>query len=153
MNRHVAFLATLGVSAILVMRIADADEENEGEDPPLVKVMKAQKKAMKGIQAAVQVKKKKAVQENVKALFEATKKIPEHVPAEIAADADKKKFLEFAKGMEEACAKLTQAASVEGGGDAYWKGVRGAFDTAGESCQACHEVFAKEDEEGEEKEE
>lgn len=145
MNRRVAFLSVLGIIAVLTMHVADADDEEN--DPPLHRVMKAQKKAMKGIQAAVQGKKKKAVQENVKALQETTKKVPDLMPAEITTDEDKKKFLDFAKGLDEACAKLSAAASAEGGDDAWWGGVREAFGAVGESCQACHDVFAKEDEE------
>ncbi len=150
MNRHVAFLAALGIAAALTMHAADADDEEEEEnESPLHKVMKGQKKAMKAIQTAMQLKKKKAVQENVASLVESTKKVPELMPAEIVRDEDKKMFLDFARGFEEACAKLNEASIVEGGADAYWNGVRTAFQTTGESCQACHEVFAKEDEEEE----
>ncbi len=153
MNRHVAFLAALGVVAVLAMRVADADEQGEEEEPPLHKAMKSQKKAMKSIQAAVQGKKKKTVQENARVLAESAKKVPDLIPAEIAKDEDKKKFLEFAKAFSEACAKLGDAAGVEGGDDKYWIGVRESFGNVGESCQACHDVFAKEDEEHEDEEE
>lgn len=147
MNRHVVFLAALGIAALFALRIADADDEGEEPESPLHKLMKAQGKAMKGIKTAMQVKKKKAVQEGASALFEHAKKLPEHVPAELTGEEDRKKFLEFAKGLGEACAKLVEAANAEGGGDAYWNGLRGALGTVGESCQACHDVFAKEEEE------
>ena len=150
MNRHVAFLAALGVAAVLAMRVADADEEGEEDEPPLHKAMKSQKKAMKSIQAAVQGKKKKTVQENAKVLVESAKKVPDLMPAEIVKDEDKEKFVEFAKAFAEACAKLNEVAAVEGGDDTYWNGVRQSFGNVGESCQACHDVFAKEDEEEEE---
>lgn len=153
MNRHVVFLAALGIAAVLAMRIADADEEGEEDEPPLHKAMKSQKKAMKSIQAAVQGKKKKVVQENAKTLAESAKKVPDLIPAEITKDEDKEKFLGFAKRFAEACAKLNEAAGAEGGDDKYWNGVRESFGNVGESCQACHDVFAKEDEEHEEEEE
>lgn len=150
MNRHVAFLAALGVAAVLAMRVADADDEGEEDEPPLHKAMKSQKKAMKSIQAAVQGKKKKVVQENAKVLSESAKRVPDLMPAEIVKDEDKKKFAELAKAFSEACAKLNGAAGVEGGDEKFWEGVRQSFGNVGESCQACHDVFAKEDEEEEE---
>ncbi|GEM_PF-3990331 len=153
MNRHVAFLAALGVAAVLAMRVADADEEGEENEPPLHKAMKSQKKAMKGIHAAVEKKKKKVVQENAHVLVESAKKVPELIPAEITKDEDKEKFLEFSKAFTEACAALGAAAGAEGGDDKYWGSVREAFGLVGESCQACHNVFAKEDEEEHEEEE
>ncbi len=145
MNRHIIGLMVVGFVALLTLRVADAGDE---EKPNLERLMKGQKKAMKSIFQSVQSKKKKGVLDGAKSLLESSKKVTDLAPPEVTSDEDKKKWKDFAATLVDTSKALSEAANAASSGDAYWNDMSEAMQNTSDSCTACHDVFAKKDDEG-----